>query len=465
MIHTLTTRIHIPSGRTRVSLIVAAIAATIVLGGIPAGSMAAPYQPHGSAQWNRFAKSTLRHEAQARHSASARASARIFSAHDAHARQNLHRFVHAVRAVASAHPERAAAAASNASAFQISWSDWPPGTKNEAGGIADTSKLDDPGYNFFAFNEGGAVIHRRTYAGSGLLGAYIQAANIDFNTAGDVGAGYWLGSYYDTSQHATDMVNDALGTLASEGAAHESCGVPQQPACQVFLFSWNDSNGENHTTLYAIFSEQNGVAEIAIDGFTSSVQSNTNVVTNDMSVLAGDGYSVLHSAVTGGTGNNPTPTPTATKQQGNPTPTPTSRPTATPTPTPTKPTVHFGPISSAPVRPKIGIGQTGLHVIDGNNERASKVVRIKEEAFFFAFYVEANAGTRIPYGNIQFMRNGHAIGRPAVLVRDRTQTGRPFFDLDLKFTNKSLIGKMKARFTLHLGRTTASKSLAFTIKG
>ncbi len=162
------------------------------------------------------------------------------------------------------------------------------------------SWADTPTDNFFDSidgQNGSNGIHSTSYAHDAMRSGYGQSAVLQFG-ANETGTGYWLGTLYPDSEHAsaavTQVEKDLSATAQEVGA---SCGSHWPSNCQNFVFDWTDTTGVDHTTSYTVFSEANVVGETAVDSSFDSAQASTAEWNRDAQAISRAGQQAVAAAI------------------------------------------------------------------------------------------------------------------------------------------------------------------------
>jgi hypothetical protein len=304
----------------------------------------------------------------------------------------------------------------NANSLKTSWSLWPSGSYNETGGTVDAAWADDPSSNFFdMFTDGSGnnYIHSVSYTDSGMLGGYAQAANITIGSNGDVGAGFWLGSYYPSSSEAGALVSDAESTLASStGTIGTACGAGWPSNCQIFVFGWSDTNGNDHTTAYSVFSVGNAVGESAMDAFTQTVNGNTDEWAADAADIAVAGLKAV-------TASGP----------------------------PQKPTIKI----------------TSVFLLEQINGKSVEVRQapLWRKVLLVIVYKMSVSGAYAKNGHVLF--TGPRVKETKALSHAALSDGTTFFGTFKKFKSKTWLGTVRADYSLTVGPAHKSGEVHFRV--
>lgn len=327
--------------------------------------------------------------------------------------------------------------ASNPQSFQIPWSSWPSDSTNQTGQTMSPNDADNANKNPFADN----TIHLQRYKTHGMQGGYLQEADVALSPNTEFADDFkifWLGSYYSTAQDASSQFQDAVHTLASAGLSGQSCLLDDQLDCRLYI---------TPVLIYAVWSTQNGLAELAFNFNYSNTLRVRNRLGRDFQKLLTAADAALQTAV----GSNTAPSPASP---------------STPIP-----------------QLSIGVGDITIYHDVNGHLLPTKTLRNKEVAVFVVAMHLSNFGTYSPAGDIKiyYPKGTMQLIQPLVPTDNNPATSKVIFDGTVDFAGQlsdgtpvaesngifqgeSYFGPLTGVITLNLSTSSDTRTFTFTLK-
>ncbi len=294
------------------------------------------------------------------------------------------------------------------------WTNWPDGTTAETGVAADITKLDDQTYSPFV------LFHTSKYAGSGVLGGYLQTATVNI-TSTQQGLSYWLGTYYPTAAAASARVDDMVSHFTSQSITGVPC-ISTWTACHLFAFSLTSAAtattpSTQLTAAIIVYAEGNAVGE-------------TLIVTSDITdATTAQALGVALGKI--GFGGD-----TALKAASGP-----------------------------GLAPTVGIDSLTLSHKVKSKLKGTATLKSGEKGLFEVSFHTTNSGVDLPTGTIVVLKGTKQIVSGALQAATKGTSTQIVLAAAAKFTNKTKKAiHLTAQVLVTLGASTDTKSLTFTVK-